>query len=413
MALELVRFAARNVVRHRRRSCLSVLAIAGGLFVLVFLRGLQDGYVAQRLHAGLGLSLGHVIVRPGGGDERVRLGIAQGAAVARALVQLPSVQAAAPRIRFEGFARSPQASTGVAVLGVDREAEVATTWLPRALVQGHFLAPRVKGDLPPIVIGVALARRLGVAPGERMALLVEGLDGALVAEVFRVGGLFRTGGTLFDASVAYVPREVARRLLLLPGDATEVIARVADPLEASTIAARAASIPGLRGLRIESWRENAPEVLEAMELLRVMERVRTAILFALVGLGIFNTVTISVYERRREFGVLMALGMRPGALFRCLVLEVGLLALAGVVLGIGSGALVTGGWLGYYGVDFSALGARLPGALEGTRIVYPVVRLENLLTAGAWVATISLAVLLLPGYRLLRLDPSVALRDRT
>lgn len=412
MALELTRFAVRNVVRNRRRSFLSVLAIAGGLFVLVFLRGLQDGYIAQRLDTGLGLSLGHVIVRPKDSGERTRAGIAHASAVVRALTRVLSVKAAAPRIRFEGFAKSVQASTGVAVLGVDREAEATVTWLPQALVEGRFLVPGAAGDLPPIVVGKALAHRLGVALGDRVALLVEGLDGSLVAEVFRVGGLFRTGGALFDASVAYVPREVARRLLLLPGEATEVIARVEDALDAPAIAARAASVPELRGLRVESWRENAPEVLEAMELLRVMERVRTAVLFALVGLSIFNTVTMSVYERRREFGVLMALGMRPAALFRSLVIEIGLLAFAGVLVGIGSGVLVTGGWLGHCGVDFSALGARLPGALEGTRVVYPIIRPENLLTAGAWVAAISVGVLLLPGYRLLRLDPSVALRDR-
>jgi ABC-type lipoprotein release transport system permease subunit len=410
--LTLARFAARNVLRNTRRSLLTVLSMAGGLFVLVLLKGLQDGYVAQRLDAGLGLSVGHLVVRPGGGGERAAGGIADGARVARMLVKDPEVIAAAPRIRFEGFAKSSHGAAGVAVVGVDPEAESATTRLPRAVVEGAFLVPRAMGDLPPMVVGKELARRLGVSLGDRIGLLVEGQDGALVAEAFRVVGIFRTGGAFFDAAVAYVPRSVARRMVLPAGDATEVIARLRDALEASQVAARAAEMPALRGLRVQTWREAAPEVLEAMEVLRVMELVRSAVLFALVALGIFNTVTMSVYERRKEFGVLMAIGMRPRAVFTLLVLEVGLLALAGVGLGVGSGMAVTEQWLGQRGVDFSALGARLPGALEGTGVIYPVVRIGNLLVAAAWVLGISVAVLVLPGYRVLRLDPAAALRDR-
>lgn len=410
--MTLARFAARNVLRNTRRSLLTVLSIAGGLFVLVLLKGLQDGYVAQRLDAGLGLSVGHLVVRPGEGSERTAVGIADGARVARVLVTDPEVIAAAPRIRFEGFAKSSHGAAGVAVVGVDPDAESATTRLPRAVVEGAFLPPRATGDPPPMVVGQELARRLGVSLGDRIGLLVEGQDGALVAEAFRVVGIFRTGGAFFDAAVAYVPRSVARSMILPAGDATEVIARLRDALEASRVAARAAAMPALRGLRVQTWREAAPEVLEAMEVLRVMELVRSAVLFALVALGIFNTVTMSVYERRKEFGVLMAIGMRPRAVFALLVLEVGLLALAGVILGIGSGMAVTGQWLGRHGVDFSALGAHLPGALEGTGVIYPVVRAGNLFVAAAWVLAISVAVLVLPGYRVLRLDPATALRDR-
>ena len=408
-SLTLARFALRNVWRNRRRSLLTIAAMAGGLFVLVFLKGLQDGYVAQRLDRGLGLSLGHVVVRAGDPNAP---GIADAANIAKAMLSDPAVAAAAPRVRFEAFAQGNDASAGISVAGIDPAAEAGVTWTARALVEGKFWDDKDVAEPYPIVVGRELARRLGVSSGGKIALLVEGEDRALIAEPFRVAGIFHTGATLFDGGVAYVPRRIAARMMLVRGDATEVAARVRDPLAAPDVAARLARDPRFAGLAVASWREAAPEMQEAMEVLRVMELIRTGVLFALVGLGILNTITMSLYERRREFGTLMAVGMAPEKIFTLLVLEVAVLALAGVLLGVGGAFGVVAGWLGRTGVNVSALGARLPGALAGTSVIYPIVTGENLLLAGAWVLGISFAVLIVPLYRILRLDPATALRDR-
>lgn len=412
MALTLFRFALRNLARNARRSLLTILAMAGGLFVLVFLKALQDGYVAQRLDAGLGLSVGHLIVRPAGqGPGRPR-GITRGADVAKALLSDPSVVAAAPRVRFEAFAQSVAGAAGISVVGIDPKTEAETSWLPRAMIEGEFLTPEKPPEPAPVVVGETLARRLEITLGDKIALLAVGEDRSLVAEPFKLVGIFRTGAALFDSAVAYVPRAAAARMALASGDATEVIARIREPLQAPEVAARIARHPRLSGLSLVSWREAAPEVVEAMEVLRVMELIRTIVLFALVGLGIFNTVTLALYERRREFGVLMSIGMSPLAIFQLLVLEVSLLAFAAVLVGIGGGIGIVSGWLGNTGINVSTLGARLPGALAGTSVIYPIIRPENLWLAGGWVLGISLAVLVVPLYRILRLDPATGLRDR-
>jgi ABC-type lipoprotein release transport system permease subunit len=405
--MTLVRFAVRNVVRNLRRSVLTMLAMAAGLFVLVFMKGVTDGYVEEQLEAALGISLGHLAVRTTDGSA-----LADGGAAAKALEQDPLVVAAAPRIRFEGFAKSVGGSAGVAVLGVDADAEARTTRLPRSIEVGAFLPPSATGDAPPAALGAELARRLGVSVDDRATLLVEGGDGALTAEVFRVAGVFRTGNAAFDASTMYVPRDVAKRMLVLAGDATEVIARVRDPLRAAESAARASASPAFAGLRVESWRESVPEVRSAMEMLHAVEYIRSATLFCLVGLGIFNTVMMSLYERRREFGVLLAVGMRPGQVFGVLVLEVAVIAAHALLVGTAVGVGVTQTWLGARGIDLSALGAHLPNSLPGAGVIHPVVHPDNLLQAAAWIAAISLAVLVAPGWRLLRLDPADALRDR-
>ena len=408
-SLTLARFAFRNVWRNRRRSLLTIAAIAGGLFVLVFLKGLQDGYVAQRLDQGLGLSLGHIVARSADPNAP---GISDGGEIARTLLSDPAVIAAAPRVRFEAFAHGADAAAGISVVGIDPAAEAKVTWLARAIVEGSFLDDRELMEPYPILIGRELARRLGLSLGGKIALLVEGEDRALVAEPFRVAGIFHTGATLFDSAVAYVPRRIATRMVLVQGDATEVTARVREPLQAPDIAERLQRNPKLARLAVASWREAAPEMQEAMEVLRVMEMIRTLVVFLLVMVGILNTVTMGLYERRREFGTLMAVGMSPEKIFSLMVLEIALLAASGVLVGVGLAVGVIAGWLGHSGVNVSTLGARLPGALAGTSVIYPIVNAENLWLAGAWVLGISFAVLIVPLYRILRLDPATSLRDR-
>jgi len=406
--MTLLRFAVRNVVRNLRRSVLTMLAMAAGLFVLIFLKGVTDGYVDDQIESALGVSRGHLAVRAveDGGA------VVDAASVVRALESDPRVIAAAPRVRFEGFAKSETGSAGVVVLGVDADAEARATRLPRAVVDGAFLPPAATGDLTPSVVGADLARRLGLARDGRVTLLVEGADGAMVAEVFRVAGIFRTGDGAFDAATMYVPRDAAKRMLSPPGDATEVIARVRDPLRADEIAARVGADPALAGLSTRSWQEYVPELRQGMQMLRAVELVRSITLFLLVGVGIFNTVMMSLYERRREFGVLLAVGMRPAAVFRCVVLEISVIAFHALLVGTAAGLGVTQTWLGARGIDVESVGGRLPNSLPGANVIHPVVHADNLLAATAWILATSIAVLIVPGWRLLRLDPADALRDR-
>lgn len=420
MALTLLRFALRNVLRHPGRSLLMVLAMATFLFVLVFLKAVGDGYVAQRLDAAVGLSYGHVVVRPS--DDRGA--IADAAAVAAVLRRDAGVRSVIARIRAEGFAKSATDTAGVAVVGVDADTESSATRIATYVTDGSFLpttdasdpanAGRAAGsaELVPCVLGADLATKLRVAAGDRVALLVQGHDGALVADVHRVVGIFRTGSSVFDATTVYVPRVALRTALAADGDATEVVARVADPLAADDVARRVAAEPELAALSVQSWREAVPALLEAMEVMRVLERIRGVTLFILVAVGILDVVAMSIAERRRELAMLAAIGMRPGAIAACVTLETAIVAAHAVAIGGGASVLVTALWLGRSGIDVASLGANLPIGLEGMRVIHPVVTTGSLATAAAWVAAVALAVAVPPLARILRMDPAEALRER-
>lgn len=402
-ALMLMRFALRGVLRHWRRSLLTGAALAGGIVVLVVLAGLQDGYVAGRLEDGLGLQLGHLRVK--GGTRP----LPDPLALADAFVSDGTAVAAAPRFRQPALIAVGSKAQGTLVLGVDPQREAQLARLPSLVDEGSFL-PDGSGQ-PPIVLGHELAATLGVGLGESLVLSLRRTDGSLATSGFRVSGLFAAGGGATEAGVAIVRREALALLLQRTDGADEVAVRLADPWRAPDLAARLAARPEFEGLVVESWHEMAPEIAQAMELLGAMEKIRTAILFALVALGIYTTLTLALAARRREFGMLLALGLAPSRLMAVLVLELLLVVVAAAVVGIVVAAGLIA-WLHARGLDLASLGARLPGALEGAAIVRPLFSAARARSAIEWAAAIAFVVLLVPAVRVLLTDPAEVLRER-
>jgi ABC-type lipoprotein release transport system permease subunit len=398
----LLRFALRGVARHARRSALTGAALAGGIFVMVVLGGLQDGYVAARLQEGLLLQLGHLRVR---GAERP---LPDPLLLADAFTQDGTALAAAPRLRQAAFLMAGGHGEGALVLGVDPLREARVTRLAGLVTQGAFL-PDGPGP-PPMVLGRELAGKLGVAPGASVVLHARKGAG-LASQTFEVCGLFEAGGGMSEAGLALVRREALALLLGRADGADEVVLRLADPWQAPPLAERLAARPEFAGLALESWRETAPEIAQAMELLGAMERVRTTVLFSLVALGIYTSQSLALASRRREFGMLLALGMAPARLLAVLALELALVACASVATGVLAAAGLIA-WLHARGLDLADFGARLTGALEGSTVVRPLFSAQRAGDAALWAAAVALVVLLLPAARLLRLDAATVLRER-
>jgi ABC-type lipoprotein release transport system permease subunit len=244
-----------------------------------------------------------------------------------------------------------------------------------------------------------------------VALIVEGDDGALVAERGEVTGLYETGGVSADRACVYVPRGAANELLLTEGDCSEVMLRLTAGSASESLAARLQRTAADLGLTVESWKVLAPELDATLRILTAMERTRNAVLLGLVGLLLLNTLTLSVFERRREFGVLLAVGLSELALLALVALETVLLTAAGLGAGLVLGASAASGFPFRTGYDFGGLGRQWTGALEATGVVEPILTLDNVLTASAWVAILTFAALLLPAWRVLRLEPAAALKE--
>ncbi len=401
----LARLAWRNLWRQRRRTLLLVVVVAYATLAIVFFWGYTDGFLDSIMNAQGRLVAAPVLITREAyhDDPDPSNALADPEALARLAVRDARVRGAAPRVDFGALLRSPYTSEGVMARGVDPALEASVSDLPASIADGRML--RGPGE---IVLGKGLAQRLDVRLGERVAIDVSALAGP-TAMGLRLVGIIDAGTALVDDYTALIDLADARALTGVAG-ATGLALDV--PLGHEDAAAQAvqASLPS----GVHAYPVGA--LLGALQRGLAAERIQMipmGLLFALfAAVTVTTTVVVSVLERTREFGVMVALGLDQGGLGWLVTFEsvfaTALGWLAGLVVGYGVLWLLS---------TTNALGALLVGAygdiLEGLALtdqVYAAVRPEYALYASATVALAAILAVLAPARRVRRLNPSEAMR---
>jgi ABC-type lipoprotein release transport system permease subunit len=325
--------------------------------------------------------------------------------LAESAAAVPGVGAAAPRVNaFAILAVGPR-SYGAAVVGVDPAREAKVSSIPHTITAGRYLTA---ADSNAAVLGDVLARDLGVGVGGKVTLLGQARDGSVAADVLRVVGLYHSGVPELDRTILEMPLTRAQDTFGMEGAATTIA------LGGRSLSDVDGALPGLRvaaahaGVSLLDWEALEPALRDGIALKYATSFAFYATLVLVVAFIILNTLLMGVLERTREFGMLMALGMRPGQIGVMVWLELIGLALVGCAIGIAIGGGFTL-WLQHVGVDFSGLGAVLAQYGLPPRL-YPAL---TPLTALAGPGAILIAILiggLVPYARVARLTPALAMR---
>ncbi|HJN74204.1 MAG TPA: FtsX-like permease family protein [Myxococcota bacterium] len=402
----LLKLAARNLIRHRRRTGITVFAIAGGLALMVLSITVGNGVYVEMLDQGITKQAGHVVVQAiGFQDERERHQVVENAPdIEAALLEAAPDGKVLSRTWLRGLLTSTTNAVGAAVAGVQPSAEIDVTDWDEKLVEGEWLAD---DDERGIVLGAGLAQSLGVELGDKVVLMVQG-DDEVDSRLFRVRGVLSTGSADIDGFLAMAHIDATRELL--PG--IEPAHQVSLHLEEDTSLQLAGVLQVPDGSEVLTWKEALPELVEYIRIDRKSNDVFMIIIGLIVTIGVLNTVLMSVLERVREFGVMLAVGMTPGRLFTLVVTEGLLLGLVGMALGVLGGAalsypLVTSGldYTGMMGGDnIDVSGVTVSMVIYG---VYDWLRVAHY-ALGAVLLTLSST--LYPAIKASRLQPVDAMR---
>ena len=414
------RLAWRSFVRHRRRSIITGAAIALGLAMILVFVGLAEDAHLRMADMGVHLGAGHVLVQGRGFQQEQTLDylVRDPDRVAERARALPHVTAVVPRVHAGGLVVSGELSAAVVVVGVDPELEprVSTIAGDGKRVAGAYLRPRTALEFErqpaDIYIGDKLARTLEVEVDDRVVLTMSPVGAARPASAaFYVRGIFHTGLTDLDGFFVQIPLVEAQRMLAI-GDAVTQLAVLADELDhtAPVTTALRAQLAGDRELEVLPWQQALRELHEAIVLDDAGNYMMLGIIFIIVLIGIFNTVLMSVIERTREFGVMLAIGTSTRRLFATVMAEAAILAVvsaaAGLVIGL---ALHT--WLATTGLDIQSI----YGDLEFAGVIFEgrvYSTLTNFQIVGWTIVVMILVVLsaLYPAWRATRLKPVEAMR---
>ena len=400
--------AWRNLWRHSRRTWLTVGAMVFSNVLLVFLISLQLGSYQMMIDNSLAAFSGHIQIQHKDYlDDRKIYQVVPGAAglAARVREQL-GVDSVAARAEAFALASSEKRSFGILLTGVQPQREPLVSTFPGLLRQGRYLE---EGGAEEIVVGAVLAANLKVGPGDQVTFLGSGRDGSFAAAIATVVGVVETGIEDVDRSIAQVPLAWFQEVFTMGDAGHSVVIRLPslDRVEGA-VARLKAMLADQPELVVLDWDALQPGLRQAIASDMASAWFMYGVLLLLVAFSVLNTQLMSVLERTREFGVMLALGMRPGALARLVGMETLLLAGLGLVLGVLLGALLT--WylshtgFTYPGMDEMAAKFNLPGRM------YPKISLLSLLVGPALVFLGAMLAALYPALRLLRLQPVAAMR---
>jgi len=406
--------AVRNVLRNARRSALTAAAMTFGLAVLMWVRAIADGAHESWVTGAVRIGTGHVAIqapefaRSGSLSDRMSAAQLQAAKAAlRSPDVAPLVRAVAPRLVVSGLASSAEAAVPARIEGVDPTAEAAFSSLPRSTVGGAFLAP---GDRLAAYVGTGLARRLALGIGSRLVLTAQSASGEITGQLVRVVGTFTSGLPEIDEGLVYVPLATAQGWLGANGAATTLAVLLTSSRDADRVV-RAARPRLPAGVVALSWQEAAPELASAVRIDDWSGYAFLAVLFVIVALAILNAVLMSVLNRRREFGVLQALGLTGRDTGWVVFTEGLVLSVVSGVLGIAIGLSAT--WLLWrHGLDFSAFmrgDISLAGALISP-IIVPEFHASQVLLCLAATLVIGVLASLYPARQAARIDVAEAMK---
>ncbi len=403
-----LRLAWRNLWRHKRRTWLTVGAMIFSNCLLIFAMSLQFGSYDMMIDNSLHAFSGHLQIQHKAYLDSPKMRYAQADIVARAQQLRDELGLQNIAARATGFvlASSQDRSYGLQILGVEPEFEPLVSTIPGLIKQGRYLQ---NNSFDEIVIGAVLARNLKVGIGDEITFLGSGLDDSFAAGVVRVVGIFETGMTVLDRNMAQISLSYFDDSFAMRGKGHSITMRAAHIDKVDSLQANTQSLMADQSnLVLRHWDELQPGLRQAIQADMFSNGFMYAILIILVAFSVLNTQLMSVLERTREFGVMMALGLKPGKLSRLVITETGLMSGLGFLFGALIGFIIV--WylsqVGFYYPGMEEMAARfnLPDRM------YPRIGLLPLLLGPGIVAVASLIASTYPATRLYRLLPIEAMR---
>jgi len=410
--MNLNKLAWRNIWRRKRRTLITAFSIGFGVMLSVTFTGSGDYTYTNMIDMGASMGMGHVTVEPSGYqlkptlDKRLRATDS----LRQRIAVMPGVSDATVRITGQAMFASARKSVGGGFIAVDPAFEKpANNLLLRSLVEGAMFREK---DGRGIVIGSKLAQKLHVTIGKKIVYTTTDAHGEIVSDIARVTGIFTTGIDIVDGIMALLPIDsVQKTLSYAPDEATVIAVIIKDQRHAEAMRDAIAALPEATDAAVLTWKKSQPDLAGVIAFDKAGNYISQFLVGLLIAVGILNTMLMSVLERTREFGVMMAVGMSPGVLFRLVMVESFWLAVVGLLLGI----IITAPW--YYflyttGIDFS--GAFGNDFSYGGVLVDPVFKArlfkESVMAILGGVFILALLAGLYPAWRAGRIPPVESLK---
>jgi putative ABC transport system permease protein len=343
----MLKIAFRNIFRQKRRTILTALSMFGGFVLAAFFIGFSDGTYNDIINTFTRNQMGHIQVHHKDYLDRPSLykTIDRLPELEKVLNKTPEVESWAPRLYSAGLASVGDKSAGVRIIGIDPAREIQTTRINEKITKGIMFHENgdgysdENGASHEVIIGKGLAKLLKADLGDEAVIVSQGADGSIANDAYKVVGILDSGDEIGDRMAFYLPMSAAQELLVMEGRVHELAITVGSldkVAETDELLAKKAAVVE-PDLAVDPWQVFARSFYVAMKADKEGMWIMLVIIVLVVAVGVLNTVLMSVLERQREYGVLKAVGTKPGQIIKMVLIEVSILAVICVILGTAVG----------------------------------------------------------------------------
>ena len=322
--------AWRNLWRNKRRTLISTASVFLAVFLSLITRSMQLGSYNFMIQNVVRLSTGYLQIhqKEYWAKKSIDLAIPDDPSMLDTLGRVEHVTEVIPRLQTFALAASYEATRGALIQGVSPAKEERMNSLAGKIVGGSYLGEEDSA----VLVAEGLARYLGLGVEDTLVLYGMGYHGATAAGKFTIRGIVRFSLPEMNSSFVYLSLPQAQEFLRMPGMINSLSIMIDQPRHQSAVQAAVEDAFG-GPYEVMSWQQMMPEVVQGIAVDNAGGIIMIVILYLVVGFGIFGTVMMMTLERRREFGVLLAVGMKRARLFTMALTEAVFLSLLGVFTG--------------------------------------------------------------------------------
>ena len=400
----LSQLAWRYLWRNHRRTIIMLAAISVGCWAMIFMTALTRGMVDQMIADGISVIPGHVLIHDPEflDDPSITNRVALDDAELEALFGDAGFSAWASRVRVPAVITSERESRGVTLLGIDPAAEQSFSFVNYDDVDGRFLEGV---DDNGIVIGAKLADTLETRVGKRVVLMSQDPDNDIADRGFRVVGLFQANMDAYEEGYVFIGKQTAQKMLRIDDSTTEVVFvgdnyRNVEPVYEKVLAAVDDTVRVSRWTEIDSYLGTMMRTMDGFVLVWVV------VIFLALSFGLVNTLVMAVFERVREIGLMLALGMKPSMILGQIIIESMLLLAIGLLIGDVLTYLTVKPLESGIDISIVAEGMEMWGA---SSMLYPKLYLNDVVLANVVVLVLGFFASLSPAWRASRYEPVEAI----
>ncbi len=328
---ELVKIAWRNLWRSKRRTILTMTSIILAACMAMFTRSMQKGSYQNMISNAVKLSTGYFQIQAKGywENKSINKTFLNTPELLNKIKSHKNVEIIAPRLESFALVSSGKHTKGALVIATEPEIENELNNLSKKIISGKYL----NANDNQILVVEKLAEYLQIDVGDTLVMLGQGYHGVTAAAKYRVKGIIKFPIPQLNNQLIYLPLKAGQEFYAAYGRVTTYSAMISNPKDLENIVSEIESELS-DDYAVMDWRELNKEMVQAIQTDDVGGQIMLAILYMVIGFGMFGTIMMMTMERRKEFSIMVAIGMQKNKLFLVVLYETIMIGIVALIISL-------------------------------------------------------------------------------